>query len=379
MLPTTYRGAAIIDGERLPAVLHLGSDSVRLALDTNQEVLRWPIGSLEVESNARGEYELKHGQETFTFEPSIDDGLGDEISLRRRFSDDPVDYAKPDPPASHPPDEVHSPGPPPPSTIAQRAAAAGRHVDTGRSFLPRFPDFRRYLLGGSLVLIVLTAVAILVTLITSDTPGAEAAQEQSPTSAPIATSAPVVSTAAPDPEPPPTTVPATTPPTVAGATVTTVPPDPDPTAVPAGSVFELSASELAQRWDSAVRTYDSGLVAGELQEAEGEFAFEAGPFVRLQGSTTDGVVSRMAFLGDPSGTVEDDQEVLTGLGTVLRLVEPSLPPEGRRELLAALGFDVENPEVDGLDNTLDYREHRYWLRWDADLERLVLDVRPSGD
>lgn len=380
MLPTTYRGDAIIDGERVSGVLHLSSDSVRLALNNNQEILRWPIGSLDVDAAGKGAYELRHGRESFTFEPAVDDGLEDEISLRRRFFGPPVEYATPQPPAqtADPPGpETPSPGPPPES-IAERVAAAGRHANGDSLLMGGGDRFRRYLLLGSLGLIAVIVIAIAATVLTSGDPTTVAAQES-----PATTVSPTTDPASPTTAEP---VPTTTPPAVAGATVTTTPPTTAPpttttitntTLPPAESVFEIAPSALAERWDTAVSSHSSSLVSGSLQENEGDFAFDAGPFVRLQGSTQDGTVSRIAFVGDPSGTVEDDREVLTGLGMALSLVEPRLPPEGRRELLLALGLDVEDPDLGGLDNSLDYRGHTYWLRWDGDMERLVLDVRPS--
>lgn len=383
MLPTTYRGNALIDGERVSGVLHLSSDSVRLALDNNQEILRWPIGSLQVDAHGKGSYEVRHGSESFTFEPAVDDGLEDEISLRRRFFAPPTEYDTPEPPAQ-PATPAQPEGSPPPvspsESIAERVAAAGRHSD-GRSLLTGAGDrFRRYLLVGSLGLIVLIVIAIAITVITSDDPDAVAAED------PMATTLPVPPTTAPAPasaaEPVPTTTAATrstSAPAVAGATVTTTPPTTTTAVPPAGTIFEMAPSVFAERWDIAVGAHSSGLVSGPVQENDGEFSFDAGPFVRLQGSVQDGTVSRFAFVGDPSGTVEDDREVLTGLGMALSLVEPRLPPEGRRELLLALGLDVENPDLGGLDSTIEYRGHSYWLRWDGGLERLVLDVRPSDD
>lgn len=380
MLPTTYRGNALIDGERISGVLHLSSDSVRLALDNNQEILRWPIGSLQVDAHGKGSYEMRHGNQSFTFEPAVDDGLQDEISLRRRFFAPPTEFETPEPPAQ-PATPAHPDGSPPPEppseSLSARVAAAGRHSD-GRSLLTGAGDrFRRYLLVGSLGLILLILFAIAITVITTDDPTAGAAED------PVATTLPVPPTTAPAPpstaEPVPTTTPATpstSPPAVAGATVTTTPPT---TVARAGTIFEIAPSALAERWDIAVGAHSSGLVSGTVRENDGEFSFDAGPFVRLQGSVQDGTVSRFAFVGDPSGTVEDDREVLTGLGMALSLVEPRLPPEGRRELLLALGLDVENPDLGGLDSTIEYRGHRYWLRWDGGLERLVLDVRPSDE
>ena len=106
------------------------------------------------------------------------------------------------------------------------------------------------------------------------------------------------------------------------------------------------------------------------------FAFNAGPFVRIEGTAKGGTVDRITFLGDPSGTVADDRKVLTALGLTIAMAEPELLPSGRKELLAALGLDIEEPDLAGLDGSLNYRDHRYTLRWDPEIARIVFTVGP---
>lgn len=379
MLPTTYPGAATVAGEHIRAELELHSDHIRLAIGGDQEILRWPIRSLDVAPTKGGGYRLRHGAESFTFEPSVDDGLGDEISLRRRFSDlVPTDL---------------EPTPPPPvsETIADRIASNGRGLHRSQSVLSgRDLPMRTVLL----VLGVLALVIVVVATVTGSFDSrpatvivaADGSVLESPQPFPDDVVAPATNVEA-IPEAPVTTVaeaaPAV-PPSVAAATVTTPPPTTVPPTTttmapppPVGSAFELTPAELASSWDSLARPLSPALMVSGLSSGDGSFSFGAGDFVRLEGSTTEDIVDQIVVLGDPSGTVADDRQVLTALGIAVALVEPDLPPEGRRELLSGLGLDVESPNLAGLDGAFEYREKDYRLRWDGNRARIVFEVSPA--
>lgn len=390
LLPTKYRGDAVIDGERMSAELHLDADSIRLALEPNQEILEWPILSLEVAAKSRGTYELRYGTESFIFEPNVDDGLGEEISLRRRFAtgldDQPV--FGPASPALQAPAER-------PNPIAQRVEAAGRKRRS-LSYVRRAAPSLRSMVFGLGALLLVTALAVGLSLAfdgdaragmdtTAQTPEVAGvtvtAPEPTADTAP-APQPPVVSTA-----PPPTTQPTTT--TTEPSPTTTEPPTTEPpttvTTEPtstsvdlAASVWDMTPEQLAERWDALARPLSSTLMSTDLQVGDGRFSFAAGLFVRIQGETSDGRVRSVSFLGDPSGTVADDREVLTALGITVGVVEPRLPPEGRRELVSALGLDVDAPVLDDLDGSLEYLGNRYSLRFDPEALLIVFRVEPAG-
>lgn len=377
MLPTKYRGDAVIDGERMAAELHLNSDSIRLALGPNQEVLRWPIMSLEVAATSRGTYELRHGAESFTFEPNVDDGLGDEISLRRRFvAEVPLhEEEKPEPfigPVAQAIAAASNGG----ESIADRVTAAGRHRRT-KALLERAAPRLRSVVLGLATLVLVTGLAVVLSIMFDDVePALDAAPDQNAVVAPEGETPEVagVTVTAPEPTVPPTTalpvtVPPTTPPTTEGPPTTTVD--------LATSVWEMTPEQLAERWDAVTRPFSSTLMSSGFSVGDGRFSFSAGPFVRIEGSTSDGRVRQISFLGDPSGTVADDREVLTALGITVGMVEPRLPPEGRRELVSALGLDVENPVLADVDDTLDYLDNRYSLRFDRDSLLLIFQVEPA--
>lgn len=376
MLPTTYRGDANVDGERIPAVLRLGEDTVSLLVGDETEVLNWPITSLEVIPSKKGGYELRRGAESFQFAPEIDDGLGDEISLRRRFSSS-------EPPAVPPTEPL--------PTIADRVAAAGTGTHRPKTRRDRQPALLEGKdLGIRSAVVILAVLAGIVTTVAV----VSGSMEGQPTTVVVGADAPLPTATAPAEEPspvtsvPPTsavaeepesTAPTTVAPTVAPATVTTQPPA--TTAIPAGgSVFEMTPDEMISRWNALAGAISTDIAATSLSSGDGAFGFEVGNFVTVEGVTRpDGTVRRLVFFGDPSGTVEDDRRVLSALGISVALVEPDLPPEGRRELLKALGLDVDNPVLEGLDGALEYRDNAYALRWDPELGRIVFDVTPAAE
>lgn len=377
MLPTTYPGAATIDGERIEAELYLGETEAILRVPPDGELARWALARIEIDPIGKGEYRLRHGAEELLFEPATDDGLSDEIGLRKRFQ-------KPTSPATEAVATATLGG----GTIAERVSTAG--LTTPRR---GFRFGRRTLIFGAVGVFMVVALFGMLTVLgergEADTPvdvGSDDAITADggtvpPTVAGVTITAPtpttVPVTTVPSPTVPPTTVPATTvPPTTVPAT--TAPPETTPTTtvpIPA-SVFEAGPDALIARWDALARPHSTFLVASDIASGDDHFAFNAGPFVRIEGTAKGGTVDRITFLGDPSGTVADDRKVLTALGLTIAMAEPELLPSGRKELLAALGLDIEEPDLAGLDGSLNYRDHRYTLRWDPEIARIVFTVGP---
>lgn len=362
MLPTTYRGDATINGERMSAELELDTDNLRLKVAEGQEVLNWPLRSLDVESSRNGDYKVYLGEESFDFAPAVDDGLGEEIALRRRFSpvivDRPVVVTPVTAPVSN--------------TVADRVRAAGQ-APAPRTKKRRRPKFggenTRYALFG---LGAVTMVVVLVAIMTALFNPPDQADVTPEPEAPVS-SAPQVPT--PEVEVPPVTAEAVDP-TVA----TTLPPEttapPVPTSV---AVFDATPEELAAAWDARAAAVFGPLRSSNLTIGDDNtFRMSFGDFVRLTGDTgSDGFIDRLTFLGDPSGWVQDDREVLTALGITVAVVEPILPPEGRAQLLDALGLDLEDLALAGLDGDLIYRGKTYELRWDSEIDRIVFEVTPD--
>jgi hypothetical protein len=341
-------------------------------------VLRWPITQTDVTAIRSGDYRLRMGEEAFEFTPVVDDGLGDEIALRRRFAQNG---------STIPPTEAgDAPPPAPPHTIADRVAEAGR-TSARRPGVLEGKD-----LGLRTALVVLGVLALAVVSVavwsgalqdrpatvvvgadaTSPTTAAPETTVAAPTTIP--TTVPTPTTAPPEAPAttlPPATTSTLTPPTVAPATVTT-----STTIPPPASVFEMTPEQLTEAWNQVSLPLDPALGAADLATSDFTFSFTAGDYVEIQGSLIDGRVSLIRLLGDPTGPDFEDRRVLSALGITVAVVEPTLPPEGRRDLLEALGLDIADPDVEGLDGSLSYRDKDWALRWDG--EYVVFEVAPEG-
>jgi len=373
MLPTSYLGDATIDGEPVEAQLNLDAEDMRLTIG-DDEVLRWPLTSLDIEVKKEGNYQLRRGDERFLFAPAVDDGLGEELALRRRFSGEPA---------------TEEPGN---GTIADRVREAGRgsHKRSGRFGSVKVTSWsigRDLSLGAAvLILGVLTVVVLGVALISgafrSDPGTVEAADDG------VGLTVPTVQESSTPPSTVPASVPPSTapavppptapPPTVADVTVTTAPPT---TVVGTNdlSAFAMTSEQLVERWDALARSLSGSLTSADAELGDETFEFVVGPFIRVRGDVgSNGLVDRFVFTGDPSGTREDDRDVLSALGISVAIVEPRLPPEGRRELISSLGLDLENPVLGELNSTFDYVDNTYHLRWDEESEILVFEVFPVG-
>lgn len=377
MLPTTYRGSATVAGEQLDAVLRLDEGHLRLATGHNAELLSWPIVDLSVETTDDGNYLVQAGDESFIFAPELDDGLGDEIALRARF-------ATPGPGAEP---EAAS------LTVADRARVNG-HLRRRSSVLSGAD------LGIRTAIVVMAVLALVVVAVAVFSgrldPGPEivavgdspAAPDSLPFTDERATAPSVVvrETTVPSAPTPTTTAdpaPTTTAPEAAPVTVQTTTPAPTTTVPPTApaataGVFELTPAQAVEQWDAVATELGTGLVATAVTIEEDTFSFNVGDVVAIQGTAEPaGQVTSIEFLGDPGGSVADDRAVLTALGLTVALVEPTFPPQWRRELLEAMGLDIDQPVLAGLDGSLTLEGTAFAIRWDGELERLVFEASPA--
>lgn len=365
MLPTTYPGDATINGEKIPAELELSTDSVRLTIERGQEIISWPIDGLDVEASRDGGYELALGSDSFQFKPSVDDGLSDEIALRRRFST---------PPGSIEPDiqapESSALGPTAPkgtgSSIADRVRSAGHHSRPADTWLTGSIPIKAVVLGVGGVLLLVILGLLVFSLLGS---GAEPASQAPPTEVPEVTVAPTNAPPA-SAEPAPDVAPVTVTQPLATEPPATVAPEPRVLAA-----FGLDPAGVAAAWDALSADAFPGESLVDLGREDSVHRFGFGEYVTLELLLgDDGLVDRFTLLGDPSGQVEDQREVIGSLGIALSVVEPRLTPVGRRELLESLGFDINDPELDGLNGTVTLEGVAYLLRWDAEAGRIVLSA-----
>ncbi len=361
MLPTTYRGNATIDGETIDAVLRLDDGHLRLSNRHNSEILRWPLRMLAIESTKNGEYRLSAGERTFEFTPLIDDGLGDEIVLRTRFS---------------PSTPVEEDDPAPQLTVADQLAARVTSAQKRTGLMERFDRRARLLMVlGAIAAGAILGIALWI-VGSSGSPG-------SSTATTVAASDTLPFTPG---DAPATTVASNTdarPDTVAGPTTTTPRPSTTLATGPltpfSSDVFQLTSTEFIDLWSARAGTLDDLLTATEVSDSDGQFSFATGLYATISGSSDNAnTLDYIVFEGDPSGDVSSDRRVLSAMGLLVAMVEPDLPPRGRRELVSALGLNVDNPYLGNLDGQLTYHERYFHLYWDSNIHRVVFEVMPAS-
>ena len=175
---------------------------------------------------------------------------------------------------------------------------------------------------------------------------------------------------------PDTTVPETS--TTAAPTTTTLA---STTTVPAPVVsdaFDVSSQRFVEDWNAVADDVNPALRFRTLLPS-GDFEAGFTQYIAMLGTIgPDGTLDRFTIEVDPAGPSESDQLGIQVLGVAIAVVDPSLEPAQRAELLGVLGLDVRNPELGGLDGRVTRNGVTYELRYDEESVRLLLSVQPAG-
>jgi hypothetical protein len=157
-----------------------------------------------------------------------------------------------------------------------------------------------------------------------------------------------------------TTVPSTV------ATVVTVP--------PTTSVFALSGSDFAERWNQLASSLDESLLMSP--NLTNPFAVVLTPYISLEG-VLDPESGSLRLRASPTGTPEGDRAILVSLALVIGTSEPSLTPAQRGQLLEALGLDIRDPQLANLDGARTYNGRLFELVYLGEEGVLQFTVQPE--
>lgn len=178
------------------------------------------------------------------------------------------------------------------------------------------------------------------------------------------------SSAPTDPAGGPEGAPETTVTTEAAATTTTVAPPPS-------TAFDIPTPEFLSTWNDV-----GGDVAPALEFPSllptGAFESEFTPYLRASGVVgLDGALESLTLTVDPLGPTGSDALALQALGVMIAVVDPSIEPAQRASVLAALGLDVRNPQLGGIDGELETNGVRYRLFYDEESVLLTFTADPA--
>ena len=162
---------------------------------------------------------------------------------------------------------------------------------------------------------------------------------------------------------------------------TTIPPSPTTTVVattfpPAPTtLFETRAGELTDRWNTLAEQIRPELTL--RADLTSPFVLSLAPHITFEG-LLDPVLGSAVIRATPTGTPEGDGLILTSLGLLIGVADPTLDGSDRRALLESLGLAIQDPQLAGLDGTINYNGLTYHLAYALDQNVIQFTITPEG-
>ena len=163
---------------------------------------------------------------------------------------------------------------------------------------------------------------------------------------------------------------------------TTIPPAPTTTVVvtttllpPPTTLFQTGPAELTDRWNALAESSRPELVL--FTDLTSPFLRSLTPYITLEG-LLDPAAGSVVIRATPTGTPEGDSLILTSLGLLIGISDPSLDGSDRRTLLETLGLAIQDPQLGGLDGTVNHNGLFYHLVYLGDQGVIEFRVTPEG-
>lgn len=184
--------------------------------------------------------------------------------------------------------------------------------------------------------------------------------------------------------PPPLPVSATTVPTTATTVVAeTDSPEAAPVSTVTGvgevpTIFDRPAPEFVALWDSIAAPVAEALEF-DAYPVLGPFEEQFTPYLSLVGVVEpQGTIEEFSLVVDPRGPGNYDRVGIQALGVAIATVDPEFSPGGRAALLGELGLNVRQPDLAGINGTVESGGIVYTLVYDEATSLLTLTVAPTG-
>jgi hypothetical protein len=162
---------------------------------------------------------------------------------------------------------------------------------------------------------------------------------------------------------------------------TTIPPSPTTTVVvttlppPPTTLFETGPAELTDRWNTLAEQSRPELVL--FTDLTSPFLLSLTPYMTFEG-VLDPAAGSVVLRATPTGTADGDSLILTSLGLLIGVSDPSLDGSDRRALLETLGLAIQDPQLGGLDGTVNYNGLFYHLVYRDDQGVIEFTITPEA-
>jgi hypothetical protein len=169
-------------------------------------------------------------------------------------------------------------------------------------------------------------------------------------------------------------------PEVASVATTTIPPAPTTTVVvttlpPAPTtLFQTDPAALTDRWNALAEASRPELAL--FTDLTSPFLLSLTPYMTLEG-VLDPTIGSVVIRATPTGTAEGDSLILTALGLLIGISDPTLDGSDRRALLESLGLAIQDPQLGGLDGTVNHNGLSYHLVYLSDQGVIEFRVTPE--
>lgn len=140
--------------------------------------------------------------------------------------------------------------------------------------------------------------------------------------------------------------------------------------------FQLSGPEFVQRWNETA----GGVIPALRMPAllPGDFEIQLTQYITAAGTVDEtGKLGSFGIILDPTGPQEADAQGIQTMGLFIATVDPNLTGPQRKELLASMGFDVDAPQLVGLDSVASRNGVSYALVYDQEAVRLTFSAKPG--
>ena len=145
--------------------------------------------------------------------------------------------------------------------------------------------------------------------------------------------------------------------------------------LPATTLFQTEPGELTARWNALAEQSRPELTL--FNDLTSPFLVSLTPFITMEG-VLDPAAGSVVLRATPTGAPEGDGLILTSLGLLIGVADPSIDGPDRRGLLETLGLSIQDPQLGGLNGSATHNGLAYHLVFVPETGALEFRITPEG-